>query len=123
MNVGGIRMVKNAKGIARHGAERRRFMKSALALSGATAAASITGQSLVWGASAPIKHKSLDPVNPDILFGTASGIWGGGGFATNWWTAPGNSLDAEFWIKRVAQLGLQGIEFYGDGIEARRSNP
>ena len=121
--VGGIHMVHTAKGIARHGAERRRFVKSALALSGMSAAASIAGSSLVWGASTPIKHRSLDPVNPDIMFGTASGIWGGGGFATNWWTAQGNSLDAEFWIKRVAQLGLQGIEFYGDGIEAWRSNP
>ena len=26
-----------------------------------------------------IKHKPLDPVNPDILFGTTSSIWGGAG--------------------------------------------
>ena len=56
-------------------APRREFMKSALALSGMAAAASITGPSLVWGAANQIKHQSLDPVNPDILFGTTSSIW------------------------------------------------
>jgi inosose dehydratase len=101
---------------------RREFMKSALAVSGMAAAASITGQSAVWGAANPIKHKGLDPVNPDILFGTTSSIWrqsiwlSGGG-------APEPEHDLAFWIKRVAELGLQGIEPYGDQIEKYRSNP
>ena len=75
---------------------RREFMKSALAVSGVAAA--------------------------DILFGTTSSIWrqsiwrSGGG-------APEPEHDLAFWIKRVAELGLQGIEPYGDQIEKYRSNP
>jgi inosose dehydratase len=64
-----------------------------------------------------IKHKPLDPVNPDILFGTTSSIWGGAGEG-------GKKTHETPWaIKRVAELGLQGIEFYGDGIEQYRANP
>ncbi|HET9467169.1 MAG TPA: hypothetical protein VFO48_02110, partial [Vicinamibacterales bacterium] len=72
-----------------------------------TAAASVVGPSRVWGA---IKHKPLDPVNPDILYGTTSSIWG-------------RQHGIEWAIKRVAALGLQGIEPYPNNIEHYRKNP
>ena len=64
-----------------------------------------------------IKHKPLDPVNPDILFGTTSSIWGGAGVGAK------QTHDTPWAIKRIAEVGLQGIEFYGDGIEQYRANP
>ena len=111
------------KGVARRGVQRRDFMKSALAVSGMSAASSLIGPSTVWGAAKKINHTPLDPVNPDILFGTTSSIWreaiwlqGGG--------VPDKPRDLEFWITRVAELGLQGIEPYPmDGIGKYRSNP
>src|SRR5271170_207190 len=89
---------------------RREFMKSALAVSGIAAAAGLAAPSRVWGAVQQVKHQPLDPVNPDILYGTTSSIWGG-------------EQDLAFWIKRVAALGLQGIEPYANGIEQYRANP
>jgi inosose dehydratase len=89
---------------------RRDFMKSALAASSIAAAASIAGPSLVWGAVKQVKHTPLDPVNPDMLYGTTSSIWGA-------------QHDLAFWIKRIAALGLQGIEPYANGIEQYRANP
>jgi sugar phosphate isomerase/epimerase len=76
-------------------------------MSGMVAAASVVGPSRVWGA---VSHKPLDPVNPDILFGTTSSIW-----------RPHH--DIVWAVKRVAALGLQGIEPYGDAIEKYRKNP
>jgi hypothetical protein len=76
-------------------------MSSALAASGMAAAASAVLPSQARGA---VAHKSLDPVNPDILFGTTSSIWG-------------KQHDIVWAVKRVAALGLQGIEPYGDMIE------
>src|SRR2546422_3874643 len=64
-------------------------MSSALVLSGMTAAASIVEPSKVWGA---VSHKPLDPVNPDILFGTTSSIWG-------------RQHDLVWAVKRIAALG------------------
>src|SRR5437764_6966326 len=90
-----------------HGLNRRKFMSSALALSGMTAAASAVWPSRANGA---VSHKSLDPVNPDILFGTTSSIWG-------------KQHDIVWPVQRVAALGLQGIEPYGDMIEQYRKNP
>jgi inosose dehydratase len=86
---------------------RRELMSSALALSGVTAAASVVGTSKLWGA---ISHKPLDPVNPDILYGTTSSIWG-------------RQHDLVWAVKRIAALGLQGIEPYGDAIEKYRKDP
>src|SRR5215472_15190426 len=86
---------------------RREFMSSALALSGMAAAASAVWPSKARGA---ISHQSLDPVNPDILFGTTSSIWG-------------QQHDIVWAVKRIAALGLQGIEPYGDAIEKYRKNP
>jgi inosose dehydratase len=87
-------------------------MSSALALAGMTAAASVIGPSVmgpstVWGA---VAHKPLDPINPDILFGTTSSIWG-------------QQHDIAWAAKRVAALGLQGIEPYPNNIEQYRQNP
>jgi len=93
--------------VAERGLNRREFMSSALALSGMTAAESFMGPSKAWGA---VSHQPLDPVNPDILFGTTSTIWG-------------RQHDTVWAVKRIAALGLQGIEPYGDGIEKYRKNP
>ena len=89
------------------GVHRREFMSYALAVGGMTAAANFIGPSQVWGA---VTHKPLDPVNPDILFGTTSSLWG-------------QVRSIEWAIKRVAALGLQGIEPYANQIEKYRSNP
>src|SRR5712692_11780284 len=87
--------------------KRRDFMSYALALGGMTAAASVVGPSNVWGA---VSHRPLDPVNPDILFGSTSSLWSG-------------QHDIEWAIKRMSALGMQGIEPYGAQIEKHRSNP
>src|ERR1035437_8872670 len=89
------------------GLKRREFMSSALALSGMTAAAGLVGPSKMWGA---VTHKSLDPVNPDIYFGSTSSLWAG-------------QHDCEWAVKRCAALGLQGIEPYAQQIEQYRKNP
>ena len=88
-------------------ANRREFMSSAVSLAAMTAAVSVFGPSKVWGA---INHKPLDPINPDILFGTTSSIWG-------------RQHDIAWAIKRIAALGLQGIEPYPNNIEQYRKNP
>ncbi|MGD1071860.1 MAG: sugar phosphate isomerase/epimerase [Bryobacteraceae bacterium] len=80
--------------------KRREFISSVLAMSGVTAARA-------WGA---VTHKPLDPVNPDILYGTTSSMWRG-------------VRDTEWAVKRIAALGLQGMEPYGDAIEKYRKNP
>ena len=89
------------------GFNRRDFMSSALALGGAAVAASVVGPSNAWGA---VSHKPLDPVNPDILFGSTSSLWSG-------------ARSIEWAIKRISTLGLQGIEPYAAQIEKYRSNP
>jgi len=92
----------NARGIGR-----REFMSSALALSGVAAAASLVDPSRAWGA---VTHKPLDPVNPDILFGSTSSIW-----------SPQHDL---VWaVKKISAMGLQGIEPYPNNIEQYRKNP
>ena len=84
--------------VTERGLKRREFMSSALAFSGMMAAASVVGPSKVWGA---VSHQPLDPVNPDILFGTTSSIWG-------------QQHDTVWAVKRIAALGLQGIEPYAE---------
>jgi inosose dehydratase len=96
-----------SEGITGRRLKRREFLSSALAASGLTAAAGVVGSSRLWAAAG---LKSLDPVNPDILFGTTSSIWG-------------KQHDIVWAVKRVATLGLQGIEPYGDNIEKYRRNP
>ncbi|HEY5083647.1 MAG TPA: hypothetical protein VII48_03930, partial [Rhizomicrobium sp.] len=90
--------------------QRRHFMVT-------TAAVAACGLSTTTVLGKTIKHKPLDPVNPDILFGTTSSIWGGAGIGAK------QTHDTPWAIKRIAEVGLQGIEFYGDGIEQYRANP
>ena len=89
------------------GRNRREFLSSALAMSGLSAVASVVGLPRMSGA---VSHQPLDPVNPDILYGTTSSIWG-------------RQHDIVWAVKRIASLGLQGIEPYGDAIERYRKNP
>jgi len=91
--------------------QRRHFMVTAAAIA-ATAGLHTTK---LW--SKTVAHKALDPVNPDMLFGTTSSIWGGAGVGA------ANAHSTEWAVKRCAELGLQGIESYADGIEAYRSDP
>ena len=93
--------------VTERGLKRREFLSSAIAWSGLTAAAGVVGPTKAWGAAS---RRSLDPVNPDILFGTTSSIWG-------------RQHDIVWAVKRIAALGLQGIEPYGDAIEQYRKNP
>jgi inosose dehydratase len=90
--------------------QRRHFIVGASALATSTALAPVP-------ALAKIKHKPLDPVNPDILFGTTSSIWNDAGLVTS------SPYTTEQAIRMVAARGLQGIEFYAHGIEAYRSKP
>src|SRR6202790_1037717 len=87
--------------------QRREFLSSALAFSGIAAAASVVATSAARGA---VSYRPLDPVNPDILFGSTSSIWR-------------DQHDTVWAVKRIAALGLQGIEPYADGIEMYRKNP
>ena len=54
-----------------------------------TALASGLQTTTVWGKT--IKHKPLDPVNPDILFGTTSSIWTLGVVSGGGIYGPGNA--------------------------------
>lgn len=89
------------------GFERREFLSRALALGSTAMAASVSGASRAWAAAPP---QSLDPVNPDILFGSTSSLWS-------------EQHDIEWAIKRIPALGLQGIEPYAAQIEKYRSDP
>ena len=57
-----------------------------------------------------VSHRPLDPVNPDILFGSTSSLWD-------------HHHPIEWAIKRIAALGLQGIEPYARQIEDHRADP
>ena len=76
------------------GLDRRDVLSTALALSGSTAGARLVGPSGVWAAAS---QRPLNPFDPDILFGSTSALWGG-------------QHDIDWAIKRIAVLGLQGIE-------------
>src|SRR5438876_484413 len=89
------------------GLNRREFMSCALALGAVTAAPRASSSSTAWDT---VSHRSLDPVNPDIRFGTTSSLWG-------------NQHEIEWAIKRIAALGMQGIEPYANQIEKYRNNP
>jgi sugar phosphate isomerase/epimerase len=86
--------------------QRRHFMVTA---------AAATGLAATGAFAKPIKHKGLDPVNPDMLFGTTSSIWNDAGLNVT------SVYDTGQAIKAVAARGLQGIEFYAHGIEDYRS--
>ena len=55
-------------------------------------------------------HRPLDPENPHILYGSTSSLWDA-------------RHPIEWAIKRIAALGLQGIEPYSKQIEDHRSDP
>ena len=55
-------------------------------------------------------HPALDPENPDILYGSTSSLWDA-------------RQPIEWGIKRIAALGLQGIEPYAKQVEDHRANP
>ncbi len=57
-----------------------------------------------------VNHKPLDPENPDILYGSTSSLWDA-------------RHPIEWGIKRIAALGLQGIEPYAKQIENHRADP
>src|SRR4030095_898772 len=86
---------------------RREFIGASLGVGAAVAASSVVGPSTVSGATV---HRPLDPVNPDILFGSTSSLWSA-------------QHDIEWAIKRIAALGLAGIEPYPQQIEKYRSDP
>ena len=89
------------------GLKRREFLSSAIGVAGLAAAGSLLNPSFANGA---IAHKSLDPVNPDILFGSTSSLWSA-------------RHDIVWGIKRIKALGLQGIEPYAAQIEDYRKDP
>ena len=96
-----------AHSVGNRGLTRRDFMSRALTVGGMAAAAGVLRPLDLWGA---VSHRPLDPVNPDIRFGSTSSLWGG-------------QHDIEWAIRRVKELGLQGIEPYAQQIEKYRSNP
>ena len=55
-------------------------------------------------------HRPLEPQNPDILYGSTSSLWDA-------------RHPIEWAIKRIAALGLQGIEPYAKQIEDHRADP
>ncbi len=55
-------------------------------------------------------HRPLDPENPDILYGSTSSLWDA-------------RHPIEWGIKRIACLGLQGIEPYAKQVENHLANP
>ncbi len=59
---------------------------------------------------AAASHGSLDPENPDILFGSTSSLWDA-------------RHPIEWGIKRIAALGLLGIEPYAKQVEVHRADP
>ncbi|HWY63665.1 MAG TPA: hypothetical protein VNX61_00540, partial [Rhizomicrobium sp.] len=68
---------------------RRHFMVTAAA----TVATTSLHTTALWAKT--IKHKPLDPVNPDILFGTTSSMWGGAGVGAK------QTHDTPWAIKRI----------------------
>jgi inosose dehydratase len=85
---------------------RREFVGASL---GAAAAAVVD----TAAPTAPVRavaHRPLDPVNPDMLFGITSSLWS-------------QQHEIEWAIKRIAALGLQGIEPYPQQIETYRRDP
>ncbi len=92
--------------------QRRHFMQ------GAAAAATLAGglhTTELFGKT--IRHRPLDPVNPDMLFGTTGSIWGEAGVGAT------KVYSTEQAIKHISQLGLQGVEPYAAGVEEYRSKP
>src|SRR3569833_895949 len=91
---------------------RRHFMLGAAAASLAAASFHTTQ---LFGKT--IKHKPLDPVNPDILFGTTSSIWGGAGEG-------GKKTHETPWaIKRDTEQNQQNNKNNSENNEQKHANP
>lgn len=97
---------------------RRELVSSAIALTGLAVATSL----LSWGgAKAAPKLESLDPVDPDMYFGTTGSYFGG-------WPNGGvgglkMSVDMPMMLADVKQFGLQGFEPYSVQIEQFLGDP
>ena len=105
-----------SKNISSQGLNRREFISSALAYSGATVAVGMLGDSKTWAAGAATK--SLDPIDPNIRFGITGALWG------DW--PNGNlrmSTDMQQIIADTARFGLQGIEPYSGQVVQFLGNP
>jgi inosose dehydratase len=85
---------------------RREFVGVSLAAT-AAAAADIVAPTTLVGA---VARRPLDPINPDLSFGITSSLWS-------------EHHEIEWAIKRMAALGLQGIEPYPQQIEKYRGDP
>jgi len=96
-----------SKSASERGLRRREFISYALAMGGMTA---VTPVIRTASLRADIPRRALDPVNPDMLFGTTSSLWN-------------QQHDIAWGVKRVAALGLQGIETYGIDVESYRGKP
>ena len=84
---------------------RRDFLSSALACSGAAAAIGSVGIARVWAADS----HALDPVNPDIRFGITGSTWG------EWSNGRmKNITDIPRILADVKRYGFQGLEPYSD---------
>src|SRR5258706_7862278 len=95
---------KIGEGLMARKFHRRHFMLTAAA----TVAASGLHTTALWGKT--IKHKPLDPVNPDILYGTTSSIWGGAGVGAK------HNPDTPWAMQGVAEVGPPGIGIFGARI-------
>jgi sugar phosphate isomerase/epimerase len=85
---------------------RREFIASALACSGATAAMSGLCMSRAWGAA---DTHALDPVNPDLRYGITGSSWG------EWSNGRmADITDIPRIIADVKRYGFQGLELYSD---------
>jgi sugar phosphate isomerase/epimerase len=96
------------KNISSQVLNRREFISSALAFSGAAVAAGVLGNA---NALAADTSKSLDPIDPYIRFGITGSLWG------DW--PNGNlrmSTDVRQIINDTARFGLQGIEPYSGQV-------
>ncbi len=83
----------------------------------AAAADGIPLQTTVLYGAKTITHRALDPINPDLMFGTTGSIWGEAGVGAT------RVYSTEQAIRHISQVGLQGIEPYAPGIEPYRADP
>lgn len=95
----------------------RKFQRRHFMLGAAAATTMAGGLHTTQLFAKTIRHKPLDPVNPDLLFGTTGSIWGEAGVGAT------RVYSTEQALKHISQMGLQGVEPYAGGIEEYRNNP
>lgn len=91
--------------------QRRQFIKSGLALSGIAAASALGAPRASAAAS-----KSLDPVNPDIHFGTTGSIFGSWPNDGITRVGPLQSTDMAMMLADCKHFGLEGLEPYSGQV-------